>query len=174
MSRLERGPTPPLDGSTSDTGQSTKATSKDTSGGERAAAIGGGGIPKPLVDPRRGAQSRGSPGENITAATSTIKSIRSVKSLLSLPGAVDDLASAAEEKSGVSPRALCDALRIMPGIDFRTVLWAMTSGCQGALLEAAARHLGIRPGDTQERVSPDVTGFRSVAQSDAASGAGGR
>ena len=105
-------------------------------------------------------------------------------SLLSFPS-TDSLAATAtvdaESPSplhgGAAPAAtstppLCEALRMMPGVDMRTVLWAMASGSQGVLLEAAARHLEPRPEDAQERVSPDVTGFRSVAQSAAASGAG--
>jgi hypothetical protein len=53
----------------------------------------------------------------------------------------------------------------------RSLLWALASGCQGALLEAAVMHVEPRPEDDAERVSPDVTGFKSVAQSAAAAGA---
>jgi len=66
---------------------------------------------------------------------------------------------------------LRDTLRLLPGLNMRSLLWALASGCQGALLEAAVMHVEPRPEDDAERVSPDVTGFKSVAQSAAAAGA---
>lgn len=72
--------------------------------------------------------------------------------------------------SAAPPPCWAASLRLLPSLDSRALLWAAASGCQGTLLAAAAGHIGSRPGDEAERVSPDASGFKSVAQSAAATG----